>query len=160
MRTRIGLKGTLQLLQLKVGLLGNLSHCRRGIVRDLNVVVEFCRLKLCQVRIRILGKHREHQTAAVTRVVDDQCFLERHHAIIALASLHEHTAMHVVVNAQRLQPGVLKVVTEHRAANRKQHHQQRAPQRYEHHHGQHVPAHRQQAQFHKRPQHQTHQRMN
>ena len=128
-------------------------------MRDLNIVVEFCCLQLCQVRIRILGKHGEHQTAAVARVVDDQRFLERHHAIIVLASLHEHTTMHVVVNAQRLQRGVLKVATEHRAMHREQCHEQRAPQRYEHHHGKHVPSNRQQAQFHKRPQHQTHQRM-
>ena len=87
-------------------------------MRDLNIVVEFCCLQLCQVRIRILGKHGEHQTAAVARIVDDQCFLERHHAIIALASLHEQTAMHVVVNAQHLQRGVLKVVAEHRATYR------------------------------------------
>ena len=159
MRTGIGLKRALQLLQLKVGLLGNLRHCRRGIVRDLSIVVEFCYLQLCQVRIRILGKHGEHQTAAVARVVDDQRFLERHNAVIALASLHEHTAMHVIVNAQRLQRGVLKVVTEHRATHREQYHEQRAPQRYEPHHGKHVPSNRQQAQFHKRPQHQTHQRM-
>ena len=67
--------------------------------------------------------------------------------------------MHVIVNAQRLQRGVLKVVTEHGATHREQYHEQRAPQRYEHHHGKHVPSNRQQAQFHKRPQHQTHQRM-
>ena len=128
-------------------------------MRDLDIVVEFCCLQLCQVRIRILGKHGEHQTAAVALVVNDQRFLERHHAIIALAPLHQHATMHVVVNAQRLQRGILKVVTEHRATQREQHHEQRAPQRYEHHHGKHVPANRQQAQFHKRPQHQTNQRM-
>ena len=160
MRAGIGLKRALQLLQLKVGLLGNLRHRRRGIVRHLNVVIEFCCLQLCQVRIRILGKHGEHQAATVTRVVDNQRFLERHHAIIALASLHEHTAMHVVIYVQRLQRGILKVVTEHRATHREQRHEQRTPQRYEHHHGKHVPSNRQQAQFHKRPQHQTHQRMN
>ena len=159
MRAGVGLKRTLKLLQLKVRLLGNLRHRRRGIVRDLNIVVELGGLQLRQVRIGILGKHREHQTAAVTRIVDDQCLLERHHAAIALAPLHQHAAVHVIVNAQRLQRGILKAVAEHRATHRQQHHQQWAPQRHEHHYGKHVPANREQTQLHERPQHQANQRV-
>ena len=60
MRARIGLKGVLQLLQFKVGLLGDLRHRRRGIVRHLNVVVKLSRLQLRQIRIGLLGEHGEH----------------------------------------------------------------------------------------------------
>ena len=57
---RVRLKGTLQLLQFKVGLLGDLRHRRRGIVRPLNVIVKLSRLQLRQVRVRLLGEHGEH----------------------------------------------------------------------------------------------------
>ena len=60
LRARVRLKGTLQLLQFKVGLLGNLRHRRRGIVRHLNVVVKLSRLQLRQVRVGLLGEHGEH----------------------------------------------------------------------------------------------------
>ncbi len=60
LRTRVRLKGTLQLLQFKVGLLGDLRHRRRGIVRHLNVVVKLSRLQLRQVRVGLLGEHGEH----------------------------------------------------------------------------------------------------
>ena len=58
--TRVRLKGTLQLLQFKVGLLGDLRHRRRGIVRHLNVVVKLSRLQLRQVSVGLLGEHGEH----------------------------------------------------------------------------------------------------
>ena len=60
LRARVRLKGTLQLLQFKVGLLGDLRHRRRGIVRHLNVVVKLSRLQLRQVRVGLLGEHGEH----------------------------------------------------------------------------------------------------
>ena len=60
LRARVRLKGTLQLLQFKVGLLGDLRHRRRGIVRHLNVVVKLSRLQLSQVRVGLLGEHGEH----------------------------------------------------------------------------------------------------
>ena len=46
LRARVGLKSTFQLLQFKIGLLGDLRHRRRGIVRHLNVVVKLSRLQL------------------------------------------------------------------------------------------------------------------
>ena len=60
MRAGISLKRALQLLQLKVGLLGNLRNRRRGIVRDLNIVVQLSRLQQRQIRIGLLGEHGEH----------------------------------------------------------------------------------------------------
>ena len=60
LRARVGLKSTFQLLQFKIGLLRNLRHRRRGIVRHLNVVVKLSRLQLRQVRVGLLGEHGEH----------------------------------------------------------------------------------------------------
>ena len=60
LRARVRLKGTLQLLQFKVGLLGDLRHRRRGIVRHLTVVVKLSRLQLRQVSGGFLGEHGEH----------------------------------------------------------------------------------------------------
>lgn len=57
LRARVRLEGTLQLLQFKVRLLGNLRHRRRGIVRHLNVIVKLSRLQLRQVRVGLLGEH-------------------------------------------------------------------------------------------------------
>ena len=88
MRARVGLKGTLQLLQFKVGLLGDLRHRRRGIVSHLNVVVKLSRLQLRQVRVGLLGKHGEHYAAPVCRIVDDERLLERDHARIGFTVVH------------------------------------------------------------------------
>ena len=116
MRIRVGLKGTFQPLQFKVELLGDLCHGRRGIVRDLHIVVELGGLQLRQIHIRVLGEHGEYQAPAIARVVDDQCLLERHHAGIVIATLHQHAAMQVISNAQRLQRAVLERVTKHQAS--------------------------------------------
>ena len=97
MRAGVGLKRTFQLLQLEVGLLGDLRHGRRGVVRDLDIVVALRGLELRQIGARVLGEHREHKAPAVARVIDDERLLERHHAGIGLTALNLHAATYIVL---------------------------------------------------------------
>ena len=87
-------------------------------MRHFNIIVELCGLQLRQIRIGILGEHGEHEAPTVGGVIDNERFLKRHHAGIALPARHEHAAMQVVVDAQRLQRGLFEPRTKHRAADR------------------------------------------